>query len=274
MSEKDIKFTVFTKPWRMPVKELAGYVKSLGFDGVELPIREGYQVVPEEIEKLKDVVKIFADYGLTVPSIAPLGKIDERVLSACREARVDIIRQCIRIPAGTGYMKMMEKVWKEFDELVPLLDKYGVRIGIQNHCDLFVCNAMGIRYLIERYNPKHFCAVWDPMHCALNGEDPRLAVDILWSHLGMVNLKNAYWRRKTGTEAEYVRWGWYATSGRQGLASWPLVARVLKEYGYNGVVCLTAEYTDEASVDRLIKEDIEFARLCFADNNGLDIPEE
>lgn len=33
--------------------------------------------------------------------------------------------------------------------------------------------------------------------------------------------------------------------------------------GYAGVVCLPAEYTDEAAVDRLIAEDIVFAKTLF-----------
>lgn len=264
MDKNRIQFTVFTKPWNIPAKELARYIKNLGLDGVELPIRDGYEVTPENIgKKLPEVVKIFADYGLTIPSVAPLPPVKEEIIAHCGETNIQIIRQCVRISPETGYMKTMEQLWKEFDRLVPVLEKYKVKIGIQNHCDLFIPHALGIRYLIERYSPKHFCAVWDPMHCALNGEDPRLAVDILWSHLGMVNLKNAYWRRTTGTEAEYVQWEHYMTSGRQGLASWPLVAQVLKERDYKGIICLTAEYTDEKSVDRLIKEDIAFAKSLF-----------
>ncbi|MCM8760392.1 MAG: sugar phosphate isomerase/epimerase [Candidatus Omnitrophica bacterium] len=264
MNKDKIQFTVFTKPWKIPAKELARYVKHLGFNGVELPVRDGYEVTPENVEKkLPEVVKIFADNGLTVPSIAPFPPVQEKVIASCGNANVKIIRMCVEISPEIGYMKTMKQLWKEFDELVPVLERYNVSIGIQNHCDLFIPHALGIRYLIERYSPKHFCAVWDPMHCALNGEDPRLAVDILWDYLGMVNLKNAYWRRTTGTEAEYVQWKYYLTSGRQGLASWPLVAQVLKERNYKGIICLTAEYTDERSVDRLIKEDIEFAKSLF-----------
>jgi len=94
----------------------------------------------------------------------------------------------------------------------------------------------------------------------LNGEDPELAADILWSHLCMVNLKNAYWQRTNGPEAEVAQWRHYWTTGRHGLAPWPRVAAELKRRGYRGVICLTAEYSDEASVDRLIAEDIAFAK--------------
>jgi hypothetical protein len=76
-------------------------------------------------------------------------------------------------------------------------------------------------------------------------------------------LKNAIWVRTNGPEAEVAEWGVYWTSGRHGLASWPRVVAELKRRGYAGTVCLTAEYTDEASVERLVAEDLAFARSLF-----------
>jgi hypothetical protein len=107
-------------------------------------------------------------------------------------------------------------------------------------------------------------AVWDAAHNALEGEEPELAIDIVWSHLCMVNLKNAFWRRVTGPEAADVTWQPYWTSGRQGLASWPRVAQILMQRSYAGVVCLTAEYSDETDVARLIAEDVAYARSLWA----------
>jgi hypothetical protein len=76
----------------------------------------------------------------------------------------------------------------------------------------------------------------------------------------MVNLKNAFWRRVNGPEAEEVQWRHYWTSGRQGLASWSRVAETLKQRGYKGPICLTAEYSDKSLVNRLIVEDLAFAK--------------
>jgi sugar phosphate isomerase/epimerase len=138
-----------------------------------------------------------------------------------------------------------------------------VKIGVQNHTGPCVCNAMGLRHLMERYDPRHIGAVWDAAHSALNGEDPELGLDIVWSHLCMVNLKNAFWQRTNGPEAEHAQWRPYWTSGRHGLASWPSVAAELKRRRYRGVVCLTAEYSDEPSLNRLLAEDIAFAKSLF-----------
>jgi sugar phosphate isomerase/epimerase len=263
MSDGKIVYSVFTKPWKMATGELGEFVKDLGFEAVELPVRPDYQVNPENVDKeLPKAREVLASLGITVASVAgPYN--DERTIAACAEAGVPIIRICPAIFPELGYMKSTAKWQKELDSLIPLYDKYGVALGIQNHCNAWIPHALGIRYLIEQYEPKHVCAVWDPAHCALDGEDPRLAVDILWSHLRMVNLKNAYWVRTSGTEAEHVQWKSHWTSGRQGLCSWPLVVQVLKERKYEGVVCLTAEYSDHESVDRLIAEDIAFAKSLF-----------
>jgi len=79
----------------------------------------------------------------------------------------------------------------------------------------------------------------------------------------MVNLKNGFWQRAGGPEAVVAEWKQYWTSGRQGLCSWPRVVSELKRRGYKGIVCLTAEYSDHDSVNRLIAEDLSFARSLF-----------
>ena len=260
MSHNNIVFSVFTKPWKMPVPELGKFVHDMGFDGIELPVRPGYQVEPEKVKDLPGVARQLAEFGVEITSVA--GPTDEATMAACAEAGVPVIRICVSIEQE-GYMASEARLQREYDALVPLLDRYGVTLGIQNHCDRCICNAMGMRHLMEKYDPRHIGAVWDAAHNALNGEDPEMAIDIVWSHLCMVNLKNAFWRRTTGPEAEDVQWRPYWTTGRQGLASWPRVAEELKRRDFQGVLCLTAEYSDEHAVNRLIVEDMAFAKSLF-----------
>jgi sugar phosphate isomerase/epimerase len=258
-----VTFTVFTKPWTMPLRQLGPFLKGRGFDGIELPVRPGFQVEPDQMARgLSEAVRLLADYGLTVNSIA--GPTTEAAIAACAEAGVPIIRICVDVPAGSSYLEHEARIQRELDALVPALGRYGVKIGIQNHCDRYIANAMGIRHLIEQYNPAHVGAVLDLAHCALNGEIPALALDIVWSHLCMVNLKNAYWRRTNGPEAPVATYEHYWTSGGQGLCSWATVAAELQQRKYDGPVCLTAEYSDAGAVDRLIAEDIIYARSLFA----------
>lgn len=258
-----IIYTVFTKPWKMPAPELGAFVAKLGFQGIEFPVRPGYQVEPENVRQgLPKLARELAGFGLKIYSVA--GPTDEATIAACAEAGIPTIRVCLRMDAADGYMAAEARQRQEYDALLPLLDKYGVQIGIQNHNGPDLANAMAIRHLIEGYDPKHFGAVWDAAHEALAGTEPELALDIVWSHLCMVNLKNGLWQRANGPEAEYATWKTYWTSGRQGLASWPRVVAELKRRRYAGPVCLTAEYSDHDAVDRLIAEDLAFAKSLFA----------
>jgi sugar phosphate isomerase/epimerase len=261
MANGPIRFSVFTKPWTLPIPELGAHVHALGFDGIELPVRPGYPVTPDNVEDLKKAVAELRAHDIEVYSIA--GPTDERTIAACAEAGVPIIRICPSI-GEDGYMASENRLQKEFDALVPALDASGVTIGFQNHCGNSFTSAIGVMHLIEKYDPRHVGIVWDVAHCGLQGEAPNLAIDIAWSHLCMVNFKNAFWQRTNGPEAPYAEWAWYWTSGRHGIAPWPQAADELKKRGYEGVVCLTAEYSDHGAVDRLIAEDIDFAKGLFA----------
>lgn len=268
VSERSIAFSVFTKPWKTEaLARVARLVAGLGFDGVELPVRPGFQVEPENVGRdLPRAVKQFGEFGLRIFSVAATPSA--ATIAACAEVGIPLIR--VMAPIGPeGYLASEARSQREYDALIPLLARHAIRLGVQNHHGSYVCNAAGLRRLVERYDPRHVCAVWDAAHNALNGEEPELALDLVWSHLGMVNLKNAFWQRANGPEASVAAWRVYWTSGRQGLASWPRVVAELKRRDYRGVICLTAEYTDEAATDRLIAEDIAFARSLFRDGPSL-----
>lgn len=261
--EWDVTFSVFTKPWRtLPLPDLARFVHDLGFDGVELPVRPGFQVEPERIASdLREAVGIFGAVDVKITSVAT--SPTAAAIAACGELGIPTIRVMAEI-GSEGYMATVARLRAEYQSLLPLLGDANVRLGVQNHYGNFVSNASGLRHLLEGFDPSVVGAVWDAAHNALNGEDPALAIDIIWPHLCMVNLKNAFWQRANGPEAEDVAWKPYWTTGRQGLASWPRVSELLRQRGYTGVVCLTAEYSDEGAVGRLIAEDLAFARSLWS----------
>ena len=241
----------------MELPELALHIAGLGFDGVELPVRPGYPVTPDNVETgLPEAVRILGDHGLKIASIA--GPTDERTFAACQSAGVLVVRICVGVRSDETYLAGIARLQTEFEALVPLLARYGVTLGCQNHYGNHdVCNAMGLRHLTEGFDPAQVGIVWDAGHNGLEGEPPETAIDIVWSHLCMVNLKSAFWQRTDDG------WQAYWTTGPEGRANWPRVAAELRRRGYNGVVCLTAEYTDESAVDRFIAEDILFARSLF-----------
>lgn len=259
-------FAVFVKPWKeMFLNELGAHVQQLGFEWIELPVRPQFPCEPQTIEKdLPEAVSILGDYGVRILNVAVSLPIDdERWYRACAAAGVGMNR--VMLPRrNMHYWEAEQNVRRQLDAAISLCEEYNIQIGIQNHYGNFVgVNALGLHHLVQGYDPKHIGIVWDAAHNALEGMEPEPALDVVESHLCCVNLKNAYWRRVSGPEAETAEWQVYWTSGRQGRASWMRVATKLKAIGYGGPICLTAEYSDESAVDRLVAEDLAFAKSLF-----------
>ena len=259
-----VEFTVFTKPWKGPLAEMAKHVKEMGFDGVELPVRPGFQVQPDSIATgLPEAVGILGDHGLRIGSLA--GPIDEPAIAACGAAGVKIIRICCHMPEGTSYTRAEDDWRRKFDAVIPALDAHGVTIGVQNHCGRDLSSVMAVRSLIGKYDPKHVAAVLDFGHCGLAGEPIDMAIDAVADRMALVNLKNSYWKRANGPEASQAKWGLYWTTGRHGMADWPEVVAELNKRGYAGDVCLTAEYSDRENVDAYVVEDLTYVKALFAE---------
>lgn len=261
------ELAVFTKPWKaLPLPDLARRIQALGFDLIELPVRPGFQVEPDNIERgLPAAVKLLGEHGVRVLNVtADMPLDDERLYSACAEAGIGMNRVMFW-QREMDYWAAESEARRQLDAALPLCEKYDFQLGIQNHSGRFVpVNEMGMHHLVKDYNPRYVAAVWDPAHNALEGMNSDSALDVLAPYLCVVNLKNAYWRRVSGPEAEIAEWKIYWTSGAQGRASWAQVIAKLKAIGYEGPICFSAEYSDEERVDELIVKDLAFARGLLA----------
>ena len=262
------EFALFVKPWKsLTLAELGKHVRQLGFDLIELPVRPGFPCQPEMIERdLPQAIATLADEGVRVLNVTvSLPLDDERLYAACAEAGVPMNRVMFR-RGDLGYWEAEAEARRQLDLALPYCERYDIQIGVQNHSGKFVgVNAFGLHHLLKDYDPKYVGAIWDPAHNALEGMDPEPAIDVIESHLSVVNLKNAFWKLVSGPEAEVADWQIYWTSGRHGRTSWRRVADKLKAIEYSGPMCFSAEYSVEEEVDRLIVEDLVFAQKLFDD---------
>ncbi len=261
------ELALFTKPWKaLSLLGLAQHIQSLGFGLIELPVRPGFQVEPDNIERdLPAAVKLLGEHGIRVLNVtADLPLADERLYSACAAAGIGMNRVMFW-QRNLDYWSAEAEARRQLDAALPYCQQYKIQLGIQNHSGRFVpVNAMGAHRLVKDYDPRYVAAIWDPAHNALEGMNSDSALDVLAPHLCVVNLKNAYWRRVSGPEAEVAQWKVYWTSGAQGRASWAAVIAKLREIAYRGPLCFSAEYSDEARVDDLIVKDLAFARRLLS----------
>lgn len=258
-----VEFAVFTKPWPQDgTSDLAGHVSSMGFDAAEVPVRPGFQVEPKDAAgKLTELVATFADHGVRIASIA--SSLEEPIFAACQAAGVGVIRVMAPIARG-DYAGSEQRVQRAIGNAAPLCERYGVRVGVQEHYGDYVSSSPALRAFLKNLDPRLVGAVWDSAHDAIAGVPPETGLDALWDRLIMVNLKNACYKRISGNAGMSAEWEVEFTSGREGLASWPRIVSVLRRKSYSGTVCLTAEYSAAEEVDRLCKEDLAYVKELFS----------
>ena len=262
-------WTVFTKPWREPaIGHLGELVAGMGFDAVELPVRPGYQVTPEEVSMaLPAAVRALARAGVTVSSIA--SGTDETTFAACAEAGVPFIR--IMVPVGpNGYAATGAEIRRTLAGLAERAERFGVRVAIQPHYDDYIADSSELFALLHDVDPRFVAAIWDAAHDALARKRPEHGLELLWPWLGIVNLKSAYFERVDDPASVLGDpvWEPVFTDARSGMAEWGRAIRYLSERGFSGPICLTAEYTVESELGAKVMRDLEYARSLQAAARG------
>ena len=125
----DVAFSVFTKHWKaVPLGRLGELVRGMGFEGVELPVRPGFQVAPESAcRELPAAARQLAAAGVAIRSVASAA--EESTIMACADADVPLLRIMAPIRADESYAAAEERYRREFDALLPVLDRAGVDPG-------------------------------------------------------------------------------------------------------------------------------------------------
>ena len=263
-----MKFTVFTKPYKDEIPALGKRVAALGVDGIELPVRPGYPVTMDNaaVELPKAAKLLREESGVSIESIAPSftsdgAELTPKLFEACGKAGVPIIRICPMPREGESYPDAEKRWQKLFLGMAPALESHNVALGIQNHSGRNVpVHAFGLRSLLTPLPAKSIGAVWDAAHNALEGESAGFALELIYGpYFKMLNLKNGY--KKRGDDG---KWKTFWCKGDEGLADWKAVAENLKKRGFNGTICVTAEYSELGGHEKYLAADIAYAKRLFA----------
>ena len=145
--DNPIRYSVFTKPWKnISLEQLAVLVRQMGFDAVEYPLRDGYQVQPGDgVKGIRRLADVFQREGIAVTSIAggidvrdarggnAVTGVNEKLFAGCGEAGVKIIRICQGLDSGLSFRENLDQIRQTYDGLLPLCEKYQVTLGVQMH---------------------------------------------------------------------------------------------------------------------------------------------
>ena len=265
---RDIPFIVFTKYWKThSLSQLADTLAPLGFDGVELPVRSGFQIEPScADQELYHAQKQLSDAGLPILSVA--APLEEKVFYGCAQAGIEQIRimftgQNPKIP----YFQRKKEMQSILSHALFWCRDYGVKIAVQPHYGPGIAQSMELYDLIKDYDPQYIGAIWDAGHAGLAGEAPEQGLDILWPYLTGINLKSAYYLPSKAAPSEEILYQPYFTEGREGLCSWNRATQYLRSHNFTGYVCIFAEYTDLSQTLMLTKKDLLYARTLMNQAN-------
>jgi len=247
-----VKLVFFTKSLKgMDIMATATEVKNLGFEGLDLAVRPGYCINPENVAtELPRAVKVWADMGLSVPMVTtpadftdPRDPAAERLLAACGEAGVHEIKLGYWRYEGPGYWDQVVAVRGALDRFAQLAEKHGVRVAVHTHSGrYFGLNASAAMHLVRGMDPRHVGVYLDAGHLAVNGEPIEMAVDMVRAYLCLVAMKDMAYVR-TEREGRTV-WKRTLVPFREGLVDWPAVLKALVGAGYDGPLSFHSEYHD------------------------------
>ncbi len=258
--------SLFIKPWlKLSQEEVIKKVKELGFEEVEVPIRNGCFINPENCETaLPEFQKALKNEGISIKTVA--SAVDERIFSAMNKAQIELMRVMLICTDDESYTQGEKRFIDTMNEATRYCEKYNTKVGIQPHVGNYVFSVMELKHLLERCDEKYIGAVWDTGHAGLAGEIPAKSIDIIFDRIFLVNFKSAYFSRYKDADGA-IKYKPFYTIGTECPCSWAETVACLKEKGYKGGYCTHAEYTslinpskyaetDEA--EKFLKEDLNY----------------
>ena len=252
-----MKIMLFSKHLgELPVAEAGEVIAELGFEGVDLTVRPGGHVLPENARgELAGAVQTLAGLGLAVPMVTT------GITSAGDPYAQDILERAAE--AGVRYLKLgywryhgfgtireaIDAAARDLDGIEALAQRTGVCAVIHNHSgDFLSALAPVVWALIRDRDPAAVGAYADPGHLMVEGGlgGWRMALDLLGERIVVCAFKDYLWET-VADETGKPRLVRAAKPLREGMVPWPEVVGYLREAGFDGWISLHREYGEQTA---------------------------
>jgi sugar phosphate isomerase/epimerase len=240
-----MRFVYFTKMLReLDVKALVAFCAEVGLDGVDLAVRPGYPVRPDNVAAaLPDAVKAFKDAGLAVGLVTAETTLTDAaspaaraLFEACGKAGVPAIKVGYFPYAGT-FDDALKSARSKMAAFAKLAADTGVKACYHTHSgNMIGNNAAALRLLLADLDPHHAGAFVDTGHTAVNGGPIRLELDTVRAWLSLLAIKDMAWDKAADG------WKYHVVPAGEGIVRWKDVGAAVQAVKFNGTVSLHAEY--------------------------------
>ena len=264
----EVHLVVFTKHFEgMDIDQLIETIKFVDGEGADLCVRSGYPVEPENaLKKLPEAVRKFKDAGLSIPLVTtstnfvePKKPVAEKLLAACGEAGVKLIKLGYWRMEKEGYWETVEKIRGCLEDFVKLAEKHQVKVLIHNHSGgTMGLNSSSVMNLVKDFDPRYVGVFADVGHLSLVGEPLPMALDIVKEYLSAVAVKDLI-RERVMAEGKRT-WKLRVMPLREGFVDWRTLIELLLKVKFTGPISMHSEYSEydlETVIDQT-KIDIRF----------------
>jgi inosose dehydratase len=199
---------IATCPWEAPLEEVCAQAARAGYEGIQYGVAAGHE---PELRAVLD------RYGLKLAASASGGSFldpatcEQEIEQAVAEARrlktlgADVLEMmCGLRPVGGPTEAQIKAYAGGLNQVGRRCREIGVRIGVHNHCILFLETEAEIDQLYQHLDPELVGVGFDTGHLALAGMDAAAVFRRYAGRAVYVHLKDLYQVSKPAGESERV----------------------------------------------------------------------
>jgi sugar phosphate isomerase/epimerase len=262
------RYVYWTKSLQaLDVPGLIAFCHEVGVAGVDLAVRPGYPVNPDNARsELPKAARAFRQAGLVIGLATfpvnladPSSALTKPLLEAAGAAGVPAVK--------IGYFPYIGDVDAALAEArrklaawAKLAAQTGVKVCYHTHSGNYLGNnAAGLRLLLQDLDPRHVGAYLDTGHVAVNGGPIRMELDLVRPWLSLLAIKDMRLERHQG------KWQWQVVPVGDGIVRWEEVGAGLQECSFQGTISVHAEYETRSLAERkeLAKRELSVLRKAL-----------
>ncbi len=279
-NQNDLQVYLFSKHLQfLDYEDMAKAAKDIGFDGLELTVREGGHVDPENVtDQLPKAVEAVKNQGLNsdlmVSDITRLNDRSKKVLQTAADLGIKKYRMgYYDYPDDISMPEAIEKFTEQGKEIAQYNQDLGIHGMHQNHAGGLVgASLWEIWMLIEKIDPTQMGCQYDIRHAMVDGgySWPN-GLRLIKDRISTLAIKDYKWGFQ-GDEWEVIN-----TPLGKGLVDFVDFFRTVKEYGINVPLSLHLEYDihgaehgsrsvpkdKRSEVYSAMATDLEYIRKCW-----------
>ncbi len=216
-----------------------------GLDGVDLTVRPGGHVLPENVERdLPLAAKAVRKAGLELTMMTtritdPDDPATEKILRVASDLGIRYYRMgYYNYDKELGIVKSLETIRNKMSRLAIMNEKHGLHGAYQNHAGTrFGAPLWDLWQAIHDQNPQWIGCQYDIRHAVVEGAQSwPLGLELLKNHIKCMAIKDFRWSYEEG------KWRIKNVPVGEGMVDFREYFKMLKAYGISGPVSLHIEY--------------------------------